>query len=774
MEASAGFRGSFTRVTMPLPLGDPVFNYQSVVSYSITIVNRQYPRRLSWVTAYVDNLSVQPPSIQANPVSRGSIYTLHGVQGTARAPASLTFIQPPGPGTPTSLTTAGVGNYTVPALTSWLKVECTGAGGPGATQTVAGVGGGGGGAEYARADVFPCSPGQLIPYAVASAPAPGTDGGATTFGPGPSTGLAVIANGGHAAAQNSTIGGLPGNGSAAPVHFPGGTGRTASGSVGGGGGSSGGNQGPGLAPTGTAADSRTTAGAGTWTCPAGVTSVFAECWGAGGSGATGSGSTNGAGGGGGEYAAGYVTVVPLAVYNLSVGAGGAAVTGSALSGNDGASSWFTGAAGATITANGGKKGLSTNWGGRGSGGSGSPAPVHYSGGQGGDASPYSGGGGSCAGTAAGGNKGDGYGTGAAAPTGGGNGGPGSGANNNNGQAGIQPGGGGGGCYGSVTSGKGGDGKVRLTYPGGAPTNNGAAAVAGGGAGGNGGASAGNAGAAGSQPGGAGGGANSSGTTILGGAGGAGKIIITPYASQPWKQLIAHRPPLGAPKTFQPLVSVGGGADVPNGATQYVMPAPIAGVTADFNGTYTVYLVASSWSGGSGSSTQRTITVTVYQYEYAGGPSYPVATVPVSIAPNQVVNGLVTAGVLTLPGRPVAPDNTAGYYAVAVTDTQTADRFTECIFLDTMGQSIVLNGSAGWITYWADAPNPDIDLGLILGSQADRSSAISVVDQNTAITGGPLHLEPSEGDNQLFCYSADGLTPNVALSYYPAYYFDRTQ
>ena len=74
--------------------------------------------------------------------------------------------------------------------------------------------------------------------------------------------------------------------------------------------------------------------------------------------------------------------------------------------------------------------------------------------------------------------------------------------------------------------------------------------------------------------------------MAGGAGANGQIKITPYASQPFKTLIAHRPPLGALKTFQPLVSVGGGNDVPNGATQYSMPQPLTGVNGDFGGTYT--------------------------------------------------------------------------------------------------------------------------------------------------------------------------------------------
>jgi hypothetical protein len=67
---------------------------------------------------------------------------------------------------------------------------------------------------------------------------------------------------------------------------------------------------------------------GTWTCPAGVTSIKVACWGAGGGGA-GSGSSpnlyTGGGGAGGNYAVNNsITVVPGTVYNVTIGAGGTA------------------------------------------------------------------------------------------------------------------------------------------------------------------------------------------------------------------------------------------------------------------------------------------------------------------------------------------------------------------------------------------------------------------------------------------------------------------
>jgi hypothetical protein len=202
-----------------------------------------------------------------------------------------------------------------------------------------------------------------------------------------------------------------------------------------------------------------------------------------------------------------------------------------------------------------------------------------------------------------------------------------------------------------------------------------------------------------------------------------------------------------------------------------MPQPVTGVNADFGGTYTVLLINSTWSG----STSRTVFVTVTQFEYSGGASYTASTLPVSFTPSQVTNGILTAGVITLPVKAVAPDNVGGYYTVSVTDTNTSDRYLDCLFLDTMGQSVVLNEpSAGYLTYFIDAPDPNVSQGRIMGSQAGRPNAISVMDHCDAISGGPLFVEPADGDNMLFVYSADGVAPNVSLAYFPCYYFDRTQ
>jgi hypothetical protein len=766
----------FSKVSIHIPQNRTSFNYSSVKSYSLTIVNRQDNdnRRFQWVTAYIDALTAYPSTQTATPVIRGSLYTLYDLVGTARAPVTMAFQQAPVAGTPTTITAVGLGNYTVPAGTAYLKVEGIGGGGAGASMTGAGVGGGGGSAEYAAALVFPVTPGQVIPYSIGAGGTSGatpTDGQQTVFGPGPASPLQLVANGGHSALQNSATGGLPGSGSANQVAFPGAQGRTASGGLGGGGASSGGSSSAGATPTGSGTVLFTTPGTNPWTCPAGVFTVFAEGWGSGGGGGSSyTSADNGGGGAGGEYAAAFVPVTPGNVYNAVVPAGGLGnlQTGSGVGGN-GASAIFTGDSGNVVTAHGGQGGITDDGSpSRAAGGTGSTNPTRNPGGQGGPDDPYGGGGGSSAGPAAAGNPG-GSPNGAVAPAGGGSGG--NGSVSGNGSPGIAPGGGGGGVNGSFNGGNGAAGQIRLTFPsGGAPTSLGAPAVTGGGAGGNGGATANTPGSAGSQPGGGGGGANSGGTAEAGGAGGAGQLIVTPYSSLPFKNLIVHRPALGAPKTFQPLVSVGAGADAPDGTHQYPMPQPTTGVNADFNGTYTIYLIASSFSG----SGSRTVQVTITQAEYAGGSVYSQTTIPVTFTPSQISNGVVTAGVMTLPIKRVEADNSGGYYTVSVNDSNTSDRYLDCIFLDTMGQSIVVNEpSTGYQTYYADAPEPNASLGAIQGSQNGRPNAISVLD-NTFLSGPALSVEPADGDNILFAYSADGTAPNISLSYFPTWYFDRFQ
>lgn len=103
--------------------------------------------------------------------------------------------------------------------------------------------------------------------------------------------------------------------------------------------------------------SQTFTSTGTWTAPAGVFAVQAECWGGGGSGAAWASQANGgaSGGGGGSYAKkNSVTVVPLTVYTVTVGVGGTVVTvgNNGVAGGD---SWFS--TSGTVLAKGGAAGV---------------------------------------------------------------------------------------------------------------------------------------------------------------------------------------------------------------------------------------------------------------------------------------------------------------------------------------------------------------------------------------------------------------------------------
>ena len=110
-------------------------------------------------------------------------------------------------------------------------------------------------------------------------------------------------------------------------------------------------------------DNFSTPGSFSWVCPAGVTSVQVQSWGAGGAGgANSSGGTAqraGGGGGGGSYVVNTVAVVPGVTYTVTVGAGGVwsgTVTNFLSYGPLGGKSEFSGGAVTTITASGGTGG----------------------------------------------------------------------------------------------------------------------------------------------------------------------------------------------------------------------------------------------------------------------------------------------------------------------------------------------------------------------------------------------------------------------------------
>jgi len=151
------------------------------------------------------------------------------------------------------------------------------------------------------------------------------------------------------------------------------------------------------------------AGTYTWFAPDGVTEVtVAETGGGGGGGAGNSSSaiTGGGGGGGAEFASGVVAVTPGDPFPVTVGAGGTGGAAAGDNGSNGGVSTFTGLS--SLTAHGGSFGAGATTaasGAGGAGGTGSGASTHFSGGAGatGSNNKYGGGGGSSGGTTSKGN-----------------------------------------------------------------------------------------------------------------------------------------------------------------------------------------------------------------------------------------------------------------------------------------------------------------------------------------------------------------------------------
>lgn len=458
----------------------------------------------------------------------------------------------------------------------------------------------------------------------------------------------------------------------------------------------------------------TTSGSNNWTAPAGVTHVDkAECWGAGAGGAgSGSGTGGGGGGGAGEYAVEYnIPVTPATVYHPVVGAGGVH-GGVGSQGSNGGDTTFAGDSGPTVRAHGGKGGWqSATWGG-GKGGTGSSNYGHNDGGNGAQNNVNGNG-----------NRGGG---------GGSAGGPSSGGRDATDRDAASA---------VYDSGPGGEGGFTSTTPhqGASPTRG---------------------------PGGGGGGGAKMDNGYAGADGQNGKTRLTFGATGllPLQSLIVHSPPRDAPDLFNPLCPVGNGADTPNGATEYQIP-DLGTQNARYDGTYTMYLIASSFTTPSSS---RDLTVQLRQYPYTGGTAVTLNVPRKGLVPSTDLLGtqtIVDMGPVTLPLADLPPGSLSPYFALTVNSTLTADRFLDVLLIDTKGSFVLVNvgSSSVFNNIWLDPPDASRDLGLILGSNADRDQAVSALQYAERFSGGPIAVYP-DSNNRLFIYSAQG-APGVT-GYYP--------
>lgn len=386
----------------------------------------------------------------------------------------------------------------------------------------------------------------------------------------------------------------------------------------------------------------TTAGAGSITIPAGITSMIVQTWGGGGGGGISTIlSSSSTGGGGGAYAASVIPVTPGSTYYYSVGAAGAAGTSSSPTGGTGGTSWANStnsSSGAPTLAVGGSGGIqSTTQVGMGGAATACTSNAgQFSGGNGGlnptsSTSTYEGGGG----------------------------GGGSAANNLNGNTGGN---------GAASAGAG------------------ATAVTGGGAGGAGGYEA--AASAGSQPGGGGGGSDNDAGTDAAGAGGTGKIIFTyallpcaapsaPLAITPGAITTTTIPgtitaPTTAPTGYIVIISTSASLSAgPVNGTVYTAGTALGGGTVEYVNTSTSFTASTSLS----SNTSYNIFVYCYNNTAcSGGPVYSItsATNTATTLPLAPTIGTATAGNAS---ASVAFTGVSGSASVTYTATSTPGSFT---------------------------------------------------------------------------------------------------
>lgn len=195
--------------------------------------------------------------VQAVPTSfgtvgtRGALYQLPGIIGSARAPLAIQAA--PGPSGFSSVvefTATGANNWTAPSgVTKVDKAEAWGAGAGGAGAQPAHPGGGGGGGEYAMELNIPVTPLSVYHPNVGAHGNGGAGGGNQGAGGGDSffsgdSGRQLYAHGGKGGWQSTAWGGgKGGDGSMNYAHYAGGNGTQSNAngdSHGGGGGSSGG------------------------------------------------------------------------------------------------------------------------------------------------------------------------------------------------------------------------------------------------------------------------------------------------------------------------------------------------------------------------------------------------------------------------------------------------------------------------------------------------------------------------------------------------------
>lgn len=190
--------------------------------------------------------------------------------------------------------------------------------------------------------------------------------------------------------------------------------------------------------------------------------------------------------------------------------------------------------------------------------------------------------------------------------------------------------------------------------------------------------------------------------------------------------------------------------------------PSSGVTLDpWDGTYTVCLAIATLVGGS--TTSRTTSVTITQI----GAGYTDST---TVARTYTPTEIGTAKYLfidrvTLPIRAYPPDVRGVNWTVSINCTLgggSFDSFTDLLFIDTAGETIVWHNAAAATHVYVDEPDPvTVNHGQLLAGST-HSAAATVHDKVAAMSGAPFGLDA--GENSMLVHCVDGavaLTVNYA-------------
>lgn len=225
-------------------------------------------------------------------------------------------------------------------------------------------------------------------------------------------------------------------------------------------------------------------------------------------------------------------------------------------------------------------------------------------------------------------------------------------------------------------------------------------------------------------------------------------------------LVHH--PKERPDSYLPLVQLNPATPI-DGRT---VALPSGGSTLrPWSGTYSVVLAIAALAGGS--STSRTTTVTLTQT----GAGY---TDAVSASRTYTPSEIGTAKYLylnrmTLPARAIPPDNVGVSWTLTISCTLGGglfDSFTDLMFLDTAGQTVVWQGAAAATHIYVDEPDPVVvSHGRIL-SGSSHAAASSIGNKITTISGEPFGLDP--GENAMLVHVVDGAA-QLTINYAPRWH-----